>query len=48
MRDHETGGRSRSSSLTMVSFDRLYKNFYWSGIQCIGPCCTIFQVFDVH
>jgi len=47
-RDLETGGRSRSRSLKMAPFDRLYTTFYWSAVVSIALCCTIFNLFDVE
>ena len=47
-RNNETGGRGRSKSLKMVSFDRLYTTFYWSAIVSIAVCCIIFKLFDVE
>jgi len=46
-RDLETGGRSRSRSLKMAPFDRLYTIFYWWAIVNIAPCCTVFELFDI-
>jgi len=47
-RDLETGGKGRSRSLKMASFDRSYTTFYWSAIVSIVVCCTIFKLFDVE
>jgi len=44
----ETGGRGRSRSLKIASFDRSYTTFYWSAIVNIAVCCTIFMLFDVE
>jgi len=38
---------SRSRSLKIVPFDRLYTTFYWSAIVTIALPCTIFEVYDV-
>ena len=35
-RDLETGGRGRSRSLKMATFDRSYTTFYWSAIVSIA------------
>ena len=43
----ETGGRGRSRSLKIASFDRSYTTFYWSAIVNIALCCTIFELCDV-
>ena len=42
-RDLETGGRGRSKLLKMAPFDRAYTTFYWSAIEGIALCCTIFE-----
>jgi len=47
-RDLESGGRGRSRSLKMASFDRSYTTFYWSAIVSIVVCCIIFKLFDVE
>jgi len=43
-RDLETGGRGRSRSLKMASFDRSCTTFYWSAIVSIVVCYIIFKL----
>jgi len=47
-RDIETGGRGRSRSLKMASFDRPYTTFYWSAIVYIALPGTVLALFDVE
>ena len=47
-RDLENQVRSRSRSLKMALFDRLYATFYWSAIVIIALSGTIFELFDVE
>ena len=46
----ETGGRGRSRSLEMATFDRLYTTFYWSAIVYIALSGrpTVFELRDVE
>ena len=44
-RDLETGGRARSSSLTMTPFNRWHTTFNWLAIVSIALCCTIWVIW---
>jgi len=46
--DLKTGGRGRSRSLEMATFDRLYTTFYWSAIVYIALSGTVFELRDVE
>jgi len=47
-RDLEIGGRGRSRSSKMASFDGSSTTFYWSAIVSIALCCAIFELLDVE
>ena len=47
-RDLETVSRGRSNSLKIAPFDRSCTTLYWSAIESIAVCCTIFKLFDVE